>query len=96
MLRIFSESGWNNPGSTWFFTNGAPSVRAVPPRQAADIIGVKSPLSISAVGTNWSAARGASTLSGTETTFVDLSAKSIPVKKNWKEANSNPKRCQEI
>ena len=41
---IATEIGWNRAGSIWLFTNGAPSVRAVPPRQAADMMRRKSPL----------------------------------------------------
>ena len=47
----FSANGLNSAGSTWLLTNGAPSFRAVPPRQAADMMRLKSPRNTSGVGT---------------------------------------------
>src|SRR5436190_1388828 len=59
MPIILSAMGLYSDGSTRLFTYGAPSVRAVPPRQAPDMVRVKSPARTSAVGTVWSAATGA-------------------------------------
>ena len=51
MFIILSAMGWNSAGSIRLLTYGAPSVRAVPPRQAADMMRVKSPRRTSSVGT---------------------------------------------
>ena len=47
------------PNGIFKVTNGKPSVRAVPPRHAADMIRRKSPRSTSCVGTVWMVAVGA-------------------------------------